>query len=134
MISICLAASLFAAPIFSAAASALSAGVARVDITPPLEMKASLGGYGERMSRPATGVHDRIWAKALVLRQGDKRFVLVTADMLALPPGFKEAVLERLNVAHHEDQGPRTQDREKREQGTGTAIREEVWSEDQVLL
>src|SRR5437899_3087895 len=74
----------------------LNAGVARVDITPPLELKASLGGYGDRMNKPATGVHDRLWAKAIVFRQGDKRFALVTADMLGFPAGFKTAVLDSL--------------------------------------
>ena len=29
--------------------------------------EAPLGGYGERMNRPAEGVHDRIFAKALVI-------------------------------------------------------------------
>src|ERR1051325_788765 len=74
----------------------LSAGVARVDITPPLELKASLGGYGERMNRPATGVHDRVWAKALVVLQGSKRFAVVTADVLGFPPEFKNAVMAAL--------------------------------------
>ena len=32
-------------------------------------MKAALGGYGARMSKPAVGVHDAVWAKALVLVQ-----------------------------------------------------------------
>ena len=32
----------------------LVGGVARVNLTPPLEMKVALGGYGEPMSRPAT--------------------------------------------------------------------------------
>lgn len=79
-----------------AGTESLAAGTARVDITPPMALKASLGGYGDRMNRPATGVHDRIWAKALVVRQGEKRFALVTADMLALPPGFKTAVVEAI--------------------------------------
>ena len=35
----------------SAAAAELKAGVARVDITPPLELNSPLGGYGERMNR-----------------------------------------------------------------------------------
>ncbi|HEV2210233.1 MAG TPA: neutral/alkaline non-lysosomal ceramidase N-terminal domain-containing protein [Verrucomicrobiae bacterium] len=76
--------------------SSLRAGVARVNLTPPLEMKAALGGYGARMSKPAVGVHDAIWAKALVLAQDDRKFALVTADVLAFPPGFKAAVMERL--------------------------------------
>lgn len=36
-----------------AEASPIVGGVARVNLTPPLEMKVALGGYGERMSRPA---------------------------------------------------------------------------------
>lgn len=72
------------------------AGFARVDITPPLELGTSLGGYGERMSRPATGVHDRLFAKAAVFVRGEKKFALVAADALGFPPPFKPAVLERL--------------------------------------
>ena len=48
-------------------AGELKAGAARVDLTPPNDLQASLGGYGERMSRPAEGVHDRVFAKALVV-------------------------------------------------------------------
>jgi len=133
MITVCLAAALFATPALSANAGALTAGVARVDITPPLEMKASLGGYGERMSRPANGVHDRIWAKALVLRQSDRKFVLVTADMLALPPGFKDAVLARLNeVLGAGGRGPGTGT--GRVTGTTGGKREEEWTNDEVML
>jgi hypothetical protein len=72
------------------------AGVARVDLTPPLAMKAALGGYGARLSKPATGIHDAVWAKALVLSSGERRFALVTADVLAFPPQFKGAVLAQL--------------------------------------
>lgn len=82
----------------SAGAGTLQAGAARVNLTPPLEMKAALGGYGARMSKPATGVHDAVWAKALVLVQDERKFAVVTADVLAFPPGFKAAVLERLGT------------------------------------
>ncbi len=78
------------------AAARLRAGVARVDLTPPLEIKASLGGYGERMSRPAEGIHDRVFAKALVLTDGTRKFTIVTADILGFPPSFKKAVVEQL--------------------------------------
>lgn len=78
------------------AADPLEAGAARVDLTPPAALGASLGGYGDRMSRPAAGVHDRVWAKALVLRQGARRFALVTADVLGFPPAFKDAVVASL--------------------------------------
>ena len=79
-----------------AVAGRLTTGVARIDLTPPMDLEASLGGYGARMSRPAIGVHDRIFAKAIVLSDDTKRFALVTADVLAFPPGFKAAVVEAL--------------------------------------
>lgn len=81
---------------FSAPSNEMNAGVARIDLTPPMEMGASLGGYGERLSRPAEGVHDRIFAKGLVLAKEDRRFALLTADILGFPPTFKQALLERL--------------------------------------
>lgn len=80
----------------SVAAAVLSAGVARIDLTPPLKLKAPLGGYGARMSRPAEGVHDRIFAKALVVSDGQRKFVLVTADLLGFAPAFKVDLIARL--------------------------------------
>jgi len=76
----------------------LSANVALIDLTPSLEMKFALGGYGERMSKPAEGIHDRIWAKALVLKKNDKKYVIVTLDVLGLPPNVKPQLIERLNA------------------------------------
>ena len=52
----------------------LVGNVASIDLTPDLSMKFALGGYGSRMSKPAEAVHDRIWAKALVLKEGDKKY------------------------------------------------------------
>src|ERR1043165_10089423 len=81
---------------FAAGPPSVEAGVARVNLPPPLEMQAALGGCGERMSKPAVGVHDAVWAKAVVLTQGGRKFALVTADVLGFPPLFKAAVMERL--------------------------------------
>lgn len=75
----------------------LAANVASIDLTPPLEMKFALGGYGERISKPAEGVHDRIWAKALVLKEGTKKYAIVTLDLLGLPPNVKPKLLEVLS-------------------------------------
>jgi neutral ceramidase len=85
-----------AIPGIAAEAPVLRAGVARVNLTPPLEMKAALGGYGARQSKPAVGVHDTVWAKALVLSNGERKFALVTADVLAFPPQFKATVMHGL--------------------------------------
>jgi hypothetical protein len=48
------------------------------------------------MNKPAEGVHDRIFAKALVLADGERKFVLVTADLLGFPPPVKPTLLDRL--------------------------------------
>lgn len=100
--------SLLAATFFAFAAASqqyvsaveLSAGVAVVDITPPLELNPPLGGYGARMNKPATGVHDRIFAKVLLLVDPatKRRFAFVTADMLGFPPQFKGRVLDLLTA------------------------------------
>src|SRR5687767_4877529 len=74
----------------------LQMGVARVDLTPPLEMKAPLGGYGARMNRPVEGVHDRIFAKGLVISDGRRKFALLTADLLGFAPPVKPDVVKRL--------------------------------------
>ncbi len=77
-------------------AAELQAGIARVDLTPPLSMQAPLGGYGARMNRPAEGVHDRIFAKALVVSDGKRKFALVTADLLGFAPPFRQALVKQL--------------------------------------
>ena len=74
----------------------LNASVARVDLTPPLEMKSPLGGYGARMNAPAVGVHDRIFAKAILVTDGQRRFLLITCDMLGLAPPVKTEIVKRV--------------------------------------
>lgn len=77
-------------------AGEITAGAARVNLTPPLEWQFPLGGYGARMSKPAEGIHDYIRAKALVLSDGTKKFAIVTLDLLGLPPNVKPQVLAQL--------------------------------------
>ena len=58
----------------------LQAGVAVVDITPPLDYRMS-GYFNERLS---TGVLNPLRAKALVLRQGGTRAAMVFCDIIGL--------------------------------------------------
>ncbi len=83
--------------IFGLHASPIEANVAVTKLTPPLEMGYTLGGYGARMSKPAEGIHDDIWAKALVLSDGGKKYAIITLDILGLPPNVKPQVIEKLN-------------------------------------
>ncbi len=58
----------------------LLAGAAAVDISPPVGWRRS-GGYDELIS---VGVHDPLFAKALVLRQGDEQFAIVVCDLTGM--------------------------------------------------
>ncbi|MBI2421485.1 MAG: neutral/alkaline non-lysosomal ceramidase N-terminal domain-containing protein [Candidatus Hydrogenedentes bacterium] len=78
-------------------AGGLEAGVGVADLTPDTTaLQVQLGGYGERMGAPATGVHDAIMAKAIVFKDGERRFALVSADLLGIPRSLREEVLLRL--------------------------------------
>jgi neutral ceramidase len=59
--------------------SNLRAGVAKVDITPPLGLP--LAGYADRKG-PATGIHDPLHAAVIVFDDGKTRSAIVTLDVL----------------------------------------------------
>jgi hypothetical protein len=63
-----------------ASAQALSVGAATADITPPAGNRMA-GYFDERI---ATGTHDPLHAKALVLRQGRTELALVFCDLIGL--------------------------------------------------
>ncbi|NOY60559.1 MAG: hypothetical protein GXO75_16740, partial [Calditrichaeota bacterium] len=87
---------LLLALVMKANANELRAGAAEIDVTPPLKMKFALGGYGARMSKPAQSIHDRIWAKAVVVADGTKKFAIITSDVLGVPPNVKPQVVQKL--------------------------------------
>ena len=70
--------------------AAIQAGVAKVDITPPVG--TPLAGFGARKGQPSTGVHDPLEARALVLTIGDEKLALVAVDHL----GYDHAMVERV--------------------------------------
>jgi len=75
------------APLFLLLAAApahaedLRVGAAAVDITPPVG--TPMAGYYN--IRPSEGVHDALFAKALVLEQGGKKAALVALDLISTP-------------------------------------------------
>jgi len=73
-------------------ASALEAGAAKTDITAPVG--TPLSGYGARMGRDSTGVHDPIWSRALYLDDGQTRLFWVSVDLVAINPELRARVLE----------------------------------------
>ena len=59
----------------------LRAGAATVDITP--HAGVVMDGYGARRE-PSRGVHDPLFARALVLEPDGERFAIVSCDLLGM--------------------------------------------------
>ena len=85
----------------------LAAGFGRARLSPtvnaPQDVPAEgrfrslpLAGYGGRHGKPATGVHDDIYIKAVALKVGSLVVVLVGADALIIPREVAEMAARRL--------------------------------------
>lgn len=81
--------------VLAADAEELRVGFAEADITPKLGGKpVYVGGFGH--NRKATAVHDPIMARAIVLRHGDQKIAIVSADVVGLFFGTVEKIRARL--------------------------------------
>ena len=89
------------------AQGALEAGFGRARLTPtvnaPQDAPAQgqfrslpLAGYGGRHGKPATGVHDDLYIKAIALKVQDRVGVMVGADALIIPTEVAEKAAQRL--------------------------------------
>ena len=56
-----------------------------------------LAGYGNRRGRPATGVHDDLYVKAVAFKVGTRVGVMVGADALIIPPEVTAIAAARLD-------------------------------------
>lgn len=85
----------------------LAAGFGRTVLTPTLNATADepaqgrfrtlpLAGFGNRKGRPATGVHDDLYVKAVALRVGTRLGIMVGVDALIIPPEVTAIVAARL--------------------------------------
>lgn len=70
----------------TACAQSLRMGAAEVDITPPAG--APMAGY--YIPRIATGAHDPLHAKAIVLESGGTKIAMVACDLVSLPRELSE--------------------------------------------
>jgi neutral ceramidase len=77
----------------SAHAANLRAGVGKADITP--RTGYYLGGW-TRQDRVAQGQHTRLWARAIVLKRGDRKVALVAVDLFMVPGGLVKHVGDAL--------------------------------------
>jgi hypothetical protein len=95
------------------------AGASRVPITPILDPEGDpvwLAGY--QTMRAATGVHDHLWARALVIQAGEAKIALVAVDLIGVFQHevitIREALDPQLEIDHvivastHTHSGPDT--------------------------
>jgi hypothetical protein len=59
----------------------LKAGVAKIDVTPPVGLRMS--GFAGRVF-PSLAVHDPLWARVIVFDDSERRAGLVTMDLLGV--------------------------------------------------
>ena len=90
-----LVAMMLAVPQPTLAAEQLQAGVAVVEITPPVPFRMS-GYFHERLS---TGVKDPLHAKAIVFQQGDQSAALVFCDLIGVPRDLSTRARQRASEA-----------------------------------
>lgn len=86
-----------------AVTDSILAGFAKVSITPGLShsddnysegkfIQVPLAGFGGREGKPATGIHDSVFVKAVALKVGKQTIILVSADLLIMPPNIVDSV------------------------------------------
>ncbi|MDI9585443.1 MAG: neutral/alkaline non-lysosomal ceramidase N-terminal domain-containing protein, partial [Acidobacteriota bacterium] len=73
----------------------LQAGIATVDITPPVG--TWLAGFAGR-HKGSEGIHDPLRARALVLDDGDTRLLIITCDILSLAYPFIDDLKARIEA------------------------------------
>jgi neutral ceramidase len=76
-----------------ASAAKLHAGVGRSDVTPPTGF-ATMGYV--RSDAVARGQHTRLFARAIVLREGGRKLALVTTDLGFTPGGLLQEVAKKV--------------------------------------
>lgn len=55
-----------------------------------------IAGYGQLKTRYATGINDSIFVRSVAIRTGDQTSIIVSAEMLIMPPDIAELVLSKL--------------------------------------
>lgn len=69
-------------------------GYARQNITPAYH--TATAGYGNRLGKKVTAVHDSIYVRCLVIDNGVSKVAIVSADMLMMPPEVSRLLEQEL--------------------------------------
>lgn len=93
---LCLAPAAIACAAPSPPAGSLEVGIAAVDVTPDLSNGRPVWLAGQESNRRAEGVHDPLYARALVLGDGKKKIALVAVDSIGVQYPLVQSVRELL--------------------------------------
>ena len=87
----------------SANTGVLSAGIAKIDITP--DIPVMLYGYASRKT-PSEGIHDRLYARAVAFENGGRKIVMVSSDLGSYPDTLynviKKSLMEKFGLKDSE--------------------------------
>lgn len=79
---------------------AVAVGFGKAEITPDLgKVTTWIAGYDN--NRKATGIHDPLWSRAVVFRQGDRKIALVSVDLVGYQRPAVEQIRSKLTDFHH---------------------------------
>ena len=73
----------------------LSAGAAKVDISPAADAALPMSGYAGRTAG-FKGIHDHIYARAIVLSDGEKTAAVVSWELIGVPTPVWEELSQRV--------------------------------------
>lgn len=73
------------------------AGFGRADITPRVGVE--LCGFGPFRHRYSTAVRDRLWARAMAVRQGDETVIVIACDLIGVTGALTAEVRRRISEA-----------------------------------
>src|SRR5437870_2147812 len=79
----------------AAESGTLEAGAAKVDITPSADAGLIMSGYADR-KEGFKGVHDHIYARAIVLGDGSRLATLVAWELIGVPDPVWEELSQRI--------------------------------------
>lgn len=57
-----------------------------------------IAGYGQLKTKYATGIHDSVFVRAVALKTGSDTSIIVSAELLIMPPDIIDSVVTKLSV------------------------------------
>src|SRR5260370_31864198 len=82
-------------PAVAAETGTLQVGAAKVDITPAADAALPMSGYASRQEG-FKGIHDHIYARAIVLTDGSRQAAIISWELIGVPTAAWEELSERI--------------------------------------